>query len=101
MNLKKKTKFSKFKEKMFLDLDHEHPSTSSAYVCQKIEPVSLKEARKIARTQPDLVLDWTDDLEITFRIVKDKRVNPEISFPLFPLPENLQKIPSLESLESR
>jgi hypothetical protein len=89
---------------MFLDLEHEHPSTSSAYVCQKIETVKLKDGRKnvkAARSQTDLVLDWTDDLEITFRIVSDKRVNPDISFPLFPRPENLSKIPSLESLESR
>jgi hypothetical protein len=39
--------------------------------------------------ETDLVLDWTDDLEVSFRFLADQRVNPTISYPMYPLPEDL------------
>lgn len=52
-------------------------------------------------SDPDLVMNWTDDLEISFRFLADRRVNPSISYPMFPAPENLKKIPSVEYLNMR
>ena len=56
---------------------------------------------RVSQPDPDLVLNWTDDLEISFRFLGDRRVNPAISFPLYPAPENLKKIPSVEYLNMR
>jgi hypothetical protein len=47
------------------------------------------------------VLHWTDDLEISVRFLRDRRINPAISYPLYPLPENLKKIPNAEALSQR
>jgi hypothetical protein len=57
--------------------------------------------RKSSEPETDLVLNWTDDLEITVRFIKDKRVNPNVVYQLFPLPENLRKIPNAETLDLR
>jgi len=57
--------------------------------------------QKSSEPETDLVLNWTDDLEITVRFIKDKRVNPNVVYQLFPLPENLRKIPNAETLDLR
>lgn len=104
---------------MFLDIEHQHPTTSSNVENTKSSSFGTndddEEPQVIASTSEsasngvdpktasdtDLVLNWTDDLEITFRFIRHKRVNPDIAFPLYPLPENIKKIPSQESLTLR
>ena len=109
---------------MFLDIEHHHPTTSPNVEKSKSSSLGtnddFEEALSVASTSQstsnkevlngvepktasdtDLVLNWTDDLEITFRFIRHKRVNPDTAFPLYPLPENIKKIPSQESLQLR
>ena len=39
-----------------------------------------------------MVVEWSE-LEVTFRVVNKKGVNPEVSYPLFPPPSDPKVVP--------
>ena len=87
-----------------LDADQdENPDLSGSPDSVEIE-ISRDDAEAVpalVTSPPDLVLSWTGDLEVSFRFLGDRRVNPDISYPMHPIPETLKKIPSSQSLYLR